>query len=49
MLNDLTLISAAVRNWWYNLQLDNNAIWLAMVIAIVAAAFVKRIIKPPKT
>ncbi len=49
MLNDIALIVASIRNWWFNLRLDNKTILFAIVIAIVAAVLVSRLIKPPKT
>ncbi len=48
-MNDIALVLAYIRNWWYNLHLDNQGVLIAIVLAGIVAAFVARIIKPPKT
>lgn len=49
MLNDITIISASIRNWWYNVHLDNEIILIAIPLAIVVAVLVSKILRPPKT
>ncbi len=49
MWDDITIISASIRNWWYNLHLDNEMFWIAIPLAIVVAVLVSKFLRPPKT